>query len=71
MKIAIFGIIPFTDLIKEGFIKLGHEISNNNPDLIFANDPMGYQDATFLKSPLNNLEGYGRNVMQYIMSVLL
>ena len=49
MKIAIFGIIPFTDLIKEGFIKLGHEISNNNPDLIFANDPMGYQDAVFLK----------------------
>lgn len=49
MKIAVFGIIPFTDLIKEGFIKLGHEISNNNPDLIFANDPMGYQDATFLK----------------------
>ena len=49
MKIAIFGIIPFTDLIKEGFIKLGHEVSNNNPDLIFANDPMGYQDATFLK----------------------
>ena len=49
MKIAVFGIIPFTDLIKEGFIKLGHEITNNNPDLIFANDPMGYQDATFLK----------------------
>ncbi|MDC0231899.1 glycosyltransferase family 4 protein [Pelagibacteraceae bacterium] len=49
MKIAVFGIIPFTDLIKEGFIKLGHEISNNNPDLIFANDPMGYQDAVFLK----------------------
>ena len=49
MKIAVFGIIPFIDLIKEGFIKLGHEISNNNPDLIFANDPMGYQDATFLK----------------------
>ena len=34
MKIAVFGIIPFTDLIKEGFIKLGHEISNNNPDLL-------------------------------------
>ena len=49
MKIAVFGTIPFVDLIKEGFIKLGHEISNNNPDLIFANDPMGYQDATFLK----------------------
>jgi len=49
MKIAVFGIIPFSDLIKDGFQKLGHEISNNNPDLIFANDPMGYQDATFLK----------------------
>jgi len=49
MKVAVFGIIPFTDLIKEGFMKLGHEISNDNPDLIFANDPMGYQDAVFLK----------------------
>ena len=49
MRIAVFGIIPFTDLIKEGFVKLGHEISNLNPDLIYANDPMGYQDANFLK----------------------
>ena len=49
MKIAVFGIIPFTDLIKKGFAKLGHEISNSNPDLIYANDPMGYQDAAFLK----------------------
>ena len=28
---------------------MGHQISNDNPDLIFANDPMGYQDAVFLK----------------------
>ena len=35
MKIAIFGILPFSDLIKEGFKKLGHEISNANPDIIF------------------------------------
>ena len=49
MKIAVFGTIPFSDLIKEGFQKLGHKISNNNADLIYANDPMGYQDATFLK----------------------
>jgi len=49
MKIAVFGTIPFSDLIKEGFQKLGHEISNNNADLIYANDPMGYQDAAFLK----------------------
>ena len=47
MKIAVFGTIPFSDLIKEGFKKLGHEISNKDPDLIFANDPTGYQDAAF------------------------
>ena len=62
MKIAVFGAIPFTDLIKEGFQKLGHEISNNNPDLIFANDPTGYQDATFLK--MQNLK------TQLILNVL-
>ena len=49
MKIAVFGILPFSDLIKEGFINLGHEISNKDPDLIFSNDPVGYQDAIFLK----------------------
>jgi len=49
MKIAVFGILPFSDQIKEGLKKLGHEISNNKPDLIFANDPTGYQDAIFLK----------------------
>ena len=49
MKVAVFGLIPFSDLIKEGFEKLGHKISNINPDLIFANDPTGYQDAAFLK----------------------
>ena len=49
MKIAVFGIIPFSDLIKEGLTELGHEISNHEPELIFANDPIGYQDATFLK----------------------
>ena len=26
MKIAVFGTIPFVDLIKEGFIKLGHSV---------------------------------------------
>ena len=57
MKIAIFGILPFSDLIKEGFKKLDHEISNEDPDLIYANDPTGYQDAIFLKDkhPKTNL----------------
>ena len=50
MKIAVFGIIPFSDLIKEGLQKLGHEITNDDPDLIYANDTMGYQDAVFLKT---------------------
>jgi len=55
MKIAVFGILPFSDLIKEGFNELGHEISNKNPDLIFANDPTGYQDALFLKQKYPNI----------------
>jgi glycosyltransferase involved in cell wall biosynthesis len=50
MKIAVFGTLPFSDLIKEGFKKLGHQISNEDPDLIFSNDPLGYQDAIFLKT---------------------
>ena len=54
MKIAIFGILPFSDLIKEGFKKIGHEISNVNPDIIFSNDPTGYQDAIFLKDRYPN-----------------
>jgi len=57
MKIAIFGILPFSDLIKQGFKKLGHEVSNEDPDLIYSNDPVGYQDAIFLKDkyPKTNL----------------
>ena len=49
MKIAIFGILPFSGLIKEGFQILGHTISNENPDLIYANDPRGYNEAISLK----------------------
>ena len=54
MKIAVFGILPFSDLIKEGFKKLDHEISNVNPDIVFSNDPTGYQDAIFLKDRYPN-----------------
>ena len=49
MKIAIFGILPFSGLIKEGFQILGHTISSENPDLIYANDPRGYNEAISLK----------------------
>ena len=34
MKISVFGLKPFSQLIKEGFQKLGHEISSENLDLI-------------------------------------
>ena len=50
MKLSIFGHLPFSDLIKKGFEKLGHEITNENPNLIFSNDPLGYQDAVFVKN---------------------
>ena len=49
MKIAIFGILPFSGLIKEGFQILGHTISTESPDLIYANDPRGYDEAISLK----------------------
>ena len=49
MKISVFGMSPFSNLIKEGFIKLGHEISDENPELIYANDPRGYKEAIQIK----------------------
>jgi len=55
MKISIFGMLPFSKLIKEGFEKLGHEISNDKPDLIYANDPRGYNEATLVKKKYKNI----------------
>ena len=49
MKISVFGLLPFSQLIEEGFKKLGHTISSENPDLIFSNDPRGYDKSLFLK----------------------
>jgi len=49
MKISVFGMLPFSNLIKEGFTKLGHEISDENPELIYANDPRGYKEAMQIK----------------------
>ena len=49
MKISVFGMLPFSNLIKEGFTKLGHEISDENPGLIYANDPRGYKEAIQIK----------------------
>ena len=49
MKISVFGMLPFSNLIKEGFTKLGHEISDENPELIYENDPRGYKEAIQIK----------------------
>lgn len=55
MKIAVFGMLPFSQLIKTGFKKLGHTISNENPDLIYSNDPRGYNESILLKKKSKDL----------------
>ena len=54
MKISVFGILPFSHLIKEGLEKHGHEISSENPELIYANDPRGYKEAILVKIKYKN-----------------
>ena len=55
MKISVFGMLPFSHLIKEGLEKLGHEISSENPELIYANDPRGYKEAVLVKTKYKNV----------------
>ena len=55
MKISVFGMLPFSHLIKEGLEKLGHEISNENPELVYANDPRGYREAIQVKKKYKNI----------------
>ena len=55
MKISVFGMLPFSQLIKEGFETLGHEISSESPELIFANDPRGYTQAILMKKKYRNV----------------
>ena len=47
-------MLPFSHLIKEGLEKLGHEISTENPELIYANDPRGYKEAMLVKIKYKN-----------------
>ena len=54
MKISVFGILPFSQLIKEGFEKIGCEISNEDPNIIYANDPRGYKEAISVKKKYKN-----------------
>jgi len=52
IKVAIFGASGYTcqiPRIKEAIKSLGNTLSEENPDLIYANDPSGYTKAMVLK----------------------
>ena len=57
IKISIFGADGLTcqiPRIKEAMQSLGHILSNNSPDLIYSNDPTGYEKAMLLKKKFPN-----------------
>ena len=54
MNVSVFGMLPFSQLIKEGFKKLEHKISIEDPELIYANDPRGFNEAMLLKKKYPN-----------------
>ena len=57
IKVALFGADGYTcqiPRIKEGMKILGHVLSEESPDLIYANDPSGYQKALELKKKFSN-----------------
>ena len=57
IKVSILGSDGFTcqiPRIKEGMETLGHEVSLESPDLIYSNDPRGYEKAVLLKKKYPN-----------------
>ena len=52
IKVTILGADGYTcqiPRIKEGMELLGHTLSEDSPDLIYSNDPKGYEKALILK----------------------
>ena len=52
IKVSIYGAEGYTcqiPRIKDGMQALGHILSEENPDLIYANDPTGYNKALSIK----------------------
>ena len=52
IKVSIFGADGQTcqiPRIKEGMQSFGHVLSEESPDLIYSNDPTGYNKAILLK----------------------
>ena len=57
IKVSIFGADGQTcqiPRIKEGMQDLGHVLSEESPDLIYSNDPTGYNKAILLKKKFPN-----------------
>ena len=57
IKVCILGSDGFTcqiPRIKEGMELLGHTLSEDSPDLIYSNDPKGYEKALILKEKYPN-----------------
>ena len=57
IKVSIFGADGYTcqiPRIKEGMLSLGYTLSEESPDLIYSNDPRGYEKALSLKKKYPN-----------------
>ena len=56
INVSIFGADGYTcqvPRIKEAIQDLGHILSEESPDLIYANDPSGYSKAMALKKKIS------------------
>ena len=56
IKISIFGADGYTcqmPRIKEAMQNLGHILSEDSPELIYSNDPTGYEKAMLLKKKIS------------------
>ena len=57
IKISVFGADGYTcqmPRIKEAMQNLGHILSEDSPELIYSNDPTGYEKAMLLKKKFPN-----------------
>tara|TARA_Y100000590_G_C15647422_1_gene987408 strand:- start:728 stop:1615 length:888 start_codon:yes stop_codon:yes gene_type:complete len=57
IRVSIFGADGYTcqvPRIKEGMQNSGHVLTEESPDLIYANDPTGYEKAMSLKKKFSN-----------------
>jgi glycosyltransferase involved in cell wall biosynthesis len=53
LKIALFGFDNYVSQLpryREAFLEMGHELNFKSPDIIYSNDPTGYNGAIKLKS---------------------